>query len=307
MSAVPPYRRIAAGIAARIAAGELAPGDRVPSTRQLIADHGIAMATATKVIATLREQGLVQPRPGVGTVVATPAHPRLASAEPDQSQPAEPDRERVVRTAVAIADAEGLGALSMRRLAGELGMPTMSLYRHVSGKEELLLFMMDTVFAGDALPGLSPGTDGWRACVEALARLQWSMYRRHPWLAQAISFTRPLLAPRAMAHTEWTMRALDGHGLAPDVLFLAAVTVANYVRGTAVNIEEEAQAEQETGMNEEQWLDSQQNRLGEILSSGRYPFMHRAVSDPALEFDVDRLMEFGLQRLLDGLEPVLEG
>ncbi|GAA3938160.1 TetR/AcrR family transcriptional regulator C-terminal domain-containing protein [Actinoplanes auranticolor] len=307
MGAVPPYRRIAAGIAARIAAGELAPGDRVPSTRQLIADHGIAMATATKVIATLREQGLVRTRPGVGTVVATPAHPRPSPSQHGRIAPAVPDRERVVRTAVAVADAEGLGALSMRRLAGELGMPTMSLYRHVSGKEELLLFMMDTVFAGDALPALSPGTDGWRACVEALARLQWSMYRRHPWLAQAVSFTRPLLAPRAMAHTEWTMRALDGHGLAPDVLFLAAVTVANYVRGTAVNIEEEAQAEQETGMSEEQWLDSQQNRLGEILGSGRYPLMHRAVADPELEFDVDRLMEFGLQRLLDGLAPVLDG
>jgi AcrR family transcriptional regulator len=334
MSAVPPYRRIAAGIAARIAAGELAPGDRIPSIRQLIADHGIAMATATKVIATLREQGLVQPRPGVGTVVATtPAHPQpglatLGYSQPGHSRPGQtgpsqtggkptqsdragtagpPDRERVVRTAVAIADAEGLGALSMRRLAGELGMPTMSLYRHVSGKEKLLLFMMDTVFAGDALPELSPGTDGWRACVEALARLQWSMYRRHPWLAQAISFTRPLLAPRAMAHTEWTMRALDGHGLAPDVLFLAAVTVANYIRGTAVNIEEEAQAEQETGLTDAQWLDTQQNRLGDILGSGRYPLMRRAVTDPALEFDVDRLMEFGLQRLLDGLTPVLEG
>jgi AcrR family transcriptional regulator len=310
MGAVPPYRRIAAGIAARIAAGELAPGDRVPSTRQLIADHGIAMATATKVIATLREQGLVRARPGVGTVVATPAHPQPGLSPQDRTQPnrgGPPDREQVVRTAVAVADAEGLGALSMRRLAGELGMPTMSLYRHVSGKEELLLFMMDTVFAGDALPALSPDIDGWRACVEALARLQWSMYRRHPWMAQAVSFTRPLLAPRAMAHTEWTMRALDGHGLAPDVLFVAAVTVANYVRGTAVNIEEEAQAEQETGMNEEQWLDAQQNRLGEILGSGRYPLMHRAVADPELEFDVDRLMEFGLQRLLDGLAPVLEG
>jgi hypothetical protein len=165
--------------------------------------------------------------------------------------------------------------------------------------------MMEAVFADEALPGLSPGTDGWRACVEALARLQWTMYRRHPWLAQAISFTRPLLAPRAMAHTEWTMRALDGHGLAPDVLFLAAVTVANYVRGTAVTIEEEAQAEQETGLDEEQWMDTQQSRLGEILGSGAYPLMARAVTDENLEFDVDRLMEFGLQRLLDGLAPTL--
>jgi DNA-binding transcriptional regulator YhcF (GntR family) len=294
---VPPYRRIAAGIAARIASGELAPGDRIASTRQLTAEHGIAMATATKVIATLREQGLARALPGVGTVVAAQARPAEAA----------PDRDRVIRAAVAIADAEGLTGLSMRRLAGALGMPTMSLYRHVAGKEELLLLMMEAVFARESLPELSPGTDGWRACVEALARLQWAMYRRHPWLAQAISFTRPLLAPRAMAHTEWTMRALDGHGLGPDVLFLAAVTVANYVRGTAVNIEEEAQAEQETGLDEEQWMDTQQSRLGEILGSGDYPLMARAVADEDLEFDVDRLLEFGLQRLLDGLAPLLRG
>jgi DNA-binding transcriptional regulator YhcF (GntR family) len=291
----PPYRRIAAEIARRITTGELAPGDRIPSTRRLTADHGIAMATATKVIATLREQGLVHARPGVGTVVAEGA--RVAEAAPD--------RDRVIRAAVTIADAEGLAALSVRRLAAEVGLPTMSLYRHVSGREELLMFMMEAVFAANDPPGLSPAADGWRACVEALARLQWAMYRRHPWLAQAINFNRPLLAPRAMAHTEWTMRALDGHGLAPDVLFVAAVTVANYVRGTAVNLEDEAQAEQESGLTEHEWLDSQQARLGAILDSGDYPLLTRSVTDESLEFDMDRLLEFGLQRLLDGLARVL--
>ena len=294
--AVPPYQRIALEIAARIATGELAPGDRIPSTRQLIAEHGIAMATATKVIATLREQGLVQARPGVGTVVAAGAQP----------PPGAPDRDRVVRAAVTVADAEGLAGLSMRRLATELGMPTMSLYRHVAGREELHVLMMEEVFAAHPLPDLSPETDGWRACVEALARLQWSMYRRHPWLAQVVSFTRPLLAPRAMAHTEWTMRALDGHGLGPGVLFVVAAMMANYVRGTAVNLEDEAQAEHETGLSEQQWLDNQQARLGEIMGSGRYPLMAQAVTDENLEFSVDRLLECGLQRLLDGLALMLE-
>jgi DNA-binding transcriptional regulator YhcF (GntR family) len=293
---VPPYRRIAAEIAARIAAGELAPGTRIASTRQITAQYGVAMATATKVLAHLREQGLVRALPGVGTVVAPRARPAEAG----------PDRDLVVRTAVTIADAEGLPGLSMRRLAGELGVPTMSLYRHVADKEELVLLMMDKVMAGWPPPGLSPEQDGWRACVEALARLQWAMYRQHMWLAQAVSFTRPLLAPHAMAHTEWTMRALDGHGLDPNTLFRAAVMVANHVRGTAVNLEDEAQAEQETGLTDTEWMQAQQDRFATVLASGKLPMMARFVTAEDREFDLDTLLEFGLQRLLDGLAPLLD-
>ncbi|MBG0562493.1 TetR/AcrR family transcriptional regulator C-terminal domain-containing protein [Actinoplanes aureus] len=294
-SAEPVHRRIAALIAARITSGELAPGDRIPSTRQIMAAHGVAMATASKVIAALREQGLVQATPGSGTVVS-----RGAGAGP-----AAPDRDRVVATAVTIADAEGLPGLSMRRLAGELGIPTMSLYRHVADKEDLVLHMMDRVMAAHPPPGLTPAEHGWRACVQALARIQWSMYRRHTWLAQAISFTRPLLAPHAMAHTEYVMRALDGHGLDPSTQFRAAVMVANYVRGTAVNLEDEAQAEQETGMSEDEWLAAQQDRLAAVLATGRLPMLERflAAGDPS--FNLDVLLEFGLQRLLDGLQPLL--
>jgi DNA-binding transcriptional regulator YhcF (GntR family) len=294
---VPPYRRIAAEIAARIASGELAPGTRIASTRQITARYGVAMATATKVLASLREQGLVNAMPGVGTVVA----PRPRTVEPG------PDRDRVVSTAVTIADAEGLTGLSMRRLAGELGVPTMSLYRHVADKEELVLLMMDKVMAANPPPpSLSPERDGWRACVEALARLQWSMYRRHTWLAQAVSFTRPLLAPNAMAHTEWAMRALDAHGLDPDTQFRAAVTVANYVRGTAVNLEDEAQAEQESGLTDAEWMQAQEDRFSAVLASGRLPLIARFVADDDHEFDLDILLEFGLQRLLDGLAPLVD-
>ena len=291
----PAYRRIAMEIAAQISAGELAPGDRVPSTRQIVAHYGVAMATATRVITHLREQGLVQARPGLGTIVA-PASPPAG---------APPDRDRVVRAAVAIADAEGLPGLSMRRLAGELGIPTMSLYRHVHDKEELVLLMMDRVMATHPPPDLDPARVGWRACAEALARLQWSMYRRHTWLAPAISFTRPLLAPHAMAHTEWVMRALDMYGVDPNTQFRAAVMLANHVRGTAVNLEAEAQAEQETGMTDTDWLQAQQERMRAVLSSGRLPMIARFVSADDREFDLEILYEFGLQRLLDGLELLL--
>ncbi|GIM88540.1 TetR/AcrR family transcriptional regulator C-terminal domain-containing protein [Paractinoplanes toevensis] len=286
----PVFRRIATEIAERITSGELAPGDRVMSTRQIVEHYGVAMATATRVITELRDRGLVRATPGVGTVVA--GLPRSA-----------PDRDHIVRTAITVADAEGLTGLSMRRLAAELGMPTMSLYRHVADKEELVLLMMDAVMGANPPPSLSPARAGWRACLEALARLQWSMYRRHIWLAQAVSFTRPLLAPNAMAHTEWAMRALGD--IDPRLQFRAAVTVANYVRGTAVGLEEEAQAEQETGMTDHDWFETQQQRFAAVLATGKLPMMARfaATGD---EFGLDVLLEFGLQRLLDGLAPLVD-
>lgn len=290
--AVPTYRRIADDIAARIARGDLAPGDRVPSTRQLMAAYGVAMATATRVIGTLRDRGLVQARPGVGTVV---------SVDGPAEGPAATDRDRVVRTAITIADAEGLQGLSMRRLAGALGIPTMSLYRHVRDKEELILLMMDDVMGAHPPPALDPTVDDWRACVEALARLQWAMYRRHTWLAQAISFTRPLLAPNAMAHTEWVMQALDRFGLDPNLQFRMAVMVANHVRGTAVNLAEEAQAEQDTGMTDEQWMQTQQERFAAVLATGRLPMMARFAAG-GHEYSLDLLLDLGLEAILDGLE-----
>ncbi|WP_328853338.1 TetR/AcrR family transcriptional regulator C-terminal domain-containing protein [Micromonospora globbae] len=291
----PPYRRIAADIADRIASGEFAPGARIPSTRQLMAAYGVAMATATKVLATLRERGLVEPVRGVGTVVAAAG----ASRAPG------PGRDQVVATAVAIADAEGLHGLSMRRLAGQLGIPTMAIYRYVADREELVLFMIDKVMADNPPPALTPDRHGWRACLEAIARLHWAMYRRHTWLAQAVSFTRPLPAPHAMAHTEWMLRALDGRGLDLSAQFTAAVTVANYVRGTAVNRAEEAQAEQDSGLTDAQWMEAQEERFGTVLADGRLPLMARFLTADDVVWNLDVLFEFGLQRLLDGLAPLL--
>lgn len=291
----PPYRRIAADLADRIASGELAPGARIPSTRQLRAEYGVAMATATKVLATLRERGLVEPVRGVGTVVAAAGAGRAPG----------PDREQVVATAMAIADAEGLHGLSMRRLAGQLGIPTMAIYRYVADREELVLFMIDKIMADNPPPALTPDRDGWRACLEAVAHLQWAMYRRHTWLAQAFSFTRPLPAPHAMAHTEWTMRALNGRGLDLNAQFTAAVTVANYVRGTAVNLAEEAQAEQDSGLTDTQWMEAHEERIGTVLADGRLPLMARFITADDVVWNLDMLFEFGLQRLLDGLAPLL--
>ncbi|MEU0480555.1 TetR/AcrR family transcriptional regulator C-terminal domain-containing protein [Streptosporangium sp. NPDC006013] len=288
----PPYLRIVAELRRRIATGRLRPGDRVPSTRQIIQEWGVAMATAGKVLATLRREGLVRVAPGVGTLVADGA---VADTSPSRRPVPELTRERIVRAAIGIADMEGAAALSMRRIATGLEVSAMSLYRHVSGKEELLMLMTDTVLAECALDEPPPG---WRARMELTARTQWALYHRHPWLAQLTSFTRPLPTPNAMAQAEWAMRAVDGLGLDPATMVHVYVTVANYVRGTAINLEAETEAAQQTGMTDQEWLDS-----AVLPRMAEFPLLS---SIPPDSLDLDTLFEFGLRRLLDGLEVFIE-
>jgi len=212
-----PSERIAAEIGARISAGRLAAGDRVPSARQIARDWGVAIATATRVLGLLKDEGLVRAVPGVGTVVAgapVKAEARRPSTSDMPRRPAlaaSPTRERIAQTAIRIADAEGIGALSMRRIAAELGLATMSLYRYVQSKDDLIALMVDAVYGQH--PPQEPPPAGWRAQLSQLSRLQWTIFQAHPWLARVTSFTRPQLAPGGMAHTEWAMRAVASLGL----------------------------------------------------------------------------------------------
>jgi DNA-binding transcriptional regulator YhcF (GntR family) len=295
-SASPPYLRIAAELRRRIEDGELGPGDPLPSTRQIVRDFGVAMATATKALAALQNDGLARSVPGVGTVVGladppSPAPPRRRRSTTPLS------RGRIVAVALQIADGEGLGALSMRRVATRLDVTTMALYRHVSNREHLIRLMADAAFAQFPLP--EPPPVGWRRRLEMAARLQWTMYQHHPWLAQAMSFTRPLLAPRVLAHSEWVMRALDGLGLDPVTVVHVHATVAAHVRGLAVNLEPEAEAAAHSGISDREWMDAYGTRALAGDSAGQaFPHLARV---PANSLDLGTLFEFGLQRLLDGI------
>jgi AcrR family transcriptional regulator len=282
----------------------------VPSTRQLAREWGVALATATKALTTLCQQGVLRAVPRVGTVVAAPEprsspSPRGARrrANPDSEQ--ELSRERIVRAALGIADAQGLSELSMRSVAAELGVPTMSLYRHVPGKEELVLLMANAAFAEVELPREPP--PGWRAQLELAMRLLWSLYNRHPWLARVLSITRPQLLPSGMAHTDWVLRALDGLGLELDTMLQVHLTLVGFVRGIAIELEAEADAEAETGLTSDEWIQSQDAEMGRILASGHFPMLSRvsAVADESFDLTLDTLFETGLQRMLDGIAELL--
>jgi hypothetical protein len=129
------------------------------------------------------------------------------------------------------------------------------------------------------------------------------VYRRHPWAAEVMSFTRPPMAANAMAHTEWNLAALDAAGVPLPVAMHATMMLANHVRGTAINLEWEAGAEQDSGLDNVQWFTAQEERFARITATGRFPtFLRLAMLGPdAVDFELDTLFEFGLTRLLDGL------
>lgn len=309
--AEPPYLRIAAEIRGRIADGRLRPGDRVPSTRQIARDWGVALATATKVLTLLRQEGLVRARPRVGTVVASPvaAAPAAPAARATPAAPVhapepagEMSRERVVRAAVELADAEGLDALSMRGVAARLGVATMTIYRYVAGKDDLVLLMADTVFGELGCPGEPPA--GWRARAERGARTLWAVHRRHPWLAQLNSLFRPLPLPSLLIHGEQLLAAFEELGFDETTRLDLQVVIYSHVQGLAAHLEREVLAEAATGLSEEQWMEMHAPALGSIAASGRYPAFARllaGLADDGYDLDLDRLFELGLRILLDGL------
>jgi AcrR family transcriptional regulator len=310
---VPPYRDIADQLRRRITTGELAPGDRVPSTREITRQWGVAMATATKALTALRHDGLVQAVPGVGTVVAgggtakgaSQPMPRRNETTRRTDQPEQAvTSARIIAAAIDIADAEGLAGVSMRRVAADVGVATMSLYRHVADKDDLLLQMMDTAFAAWPFPDDPP--EGWRNRLELASRMLWAMFRRHPWLAPAMSVTRPQPLANAIPFTEWVLAALAGCRLDPQTIFTSYLSLINYIRGTAINVELEAEAEAQSGLDSEEWMDAQGPALQEIILGGRFPQLAR-LTESGYDFNLDDLFEFGLQRLLDGISVLIEG
>jgi len=302
----PPYLQIVKELRRRVSAGELRAGDPIPSTRALARKWKVALATATKALSVLSQEGLVEAMPRVGTVVAQPA-PR-PPPQPNAPAAREPElsRDRIVGAAIALADAQGLEALSIRGVASRLGVPVMSLYRHVPSKDELIAAMTDVALGEEAFP-VDPPT-GWRARLELGARLEWQVFRRHPWLARLITVTRPRPLPNALLYAEWVLSAIEGLGLDGATMMHVHIALHSYVSGVAANLEAEAQAEAESGLTEAEWMRTQEATFARLAGSGVYPAFDRVLRSlgDGFDLDLDVLFEFGLRRLLDGFTALIE-
>ncbi|THV23584.1 GntR family transcriptional regulator [Glycomyces paridis] len=296
----PPYLRIAAELTRRISERELLPGDKVPSTRQVAQEFAVAIATATKALDVLRAEGLVVTRPRSGTVVA----PRRGIAKPTASL--ELTRERVLEEAVAIADTEGLEAVSMRAVAARCGVAPMSLYRFVESREELVTAMCDSAY--ERLTYEGDAEDGpWRARIEAIAAGLWRVHRAHPWLGQVHPLTRPLPLPNLMRLGDRILGALEPLGLPPVLQFDLHVLLYSHVVGLAANFEAEDEAMSETGISHEEWTDLRYTPAVDANVFERLPhfaklFGYFGSLQNGYDMDLDHLFRLGLGLLLDGVE-----
>ncbi|MFI7470315.1 TetR/AcrR family transcriptional regulator [Nonomuraea sp. NPDC049646] len=241
---------------------------------------------------------LAEPPPADDPAVPAGSMPAGRAAE------AALDQDRVVRAAIALADREGVAAVSMRRIATVLGVGVMSLYRYVPSREELNDLMVDAVFAARPLP--EPGPDGWRARLELSARQEWELYRRHPWVSHLVAVTtRPPVAPALMAYTDWRMRALDGHGLDFATLVQVAIMIGTYVQSAAVPLAHEAQAARTSRHSRREWARARKEAFARSIGAARLPMVSEFGDEAFEASEPENIFEFGIHRLLDGIELLL--
>lgn len=212
----------------------------------------------------------------------------------------------IVRTAIAVADAEGLGALSMRRVALELGVGTMSLYTHVPGKGELIDLMEDAVLGETARP--EGAGSGWRARLEQVAREHWKLYHRHPWLLQVVAH-RPPLGPNLMAKYEYELQAVDGIGLTELEMDSVVALITSFVHGAARSAVDAARTAEQSGVTDQQWWAAHAPYFGTLMDASRYPLAAKvgavAGEEYGAAYDPAHTFTFGLKCILDGVEALV--
>jgi AcrR family transcriptional regulator len=214
--------------------------------------------------------------------------------------------EQVVGAAVELADREGLEAVTMRRLAGELGVGPMALYTYVPGKAELLDLMLDRVYL--EMPRTA-ARGGWRERLTAVAHDNRALFDAHPWAA-TVSGSRPPLGPGLIAKYEHELSAIETTGL-DDVELDAALTfLLDFVRSSAVAAHDADAARRASGMTDEQWWETNAPLLARALDPDAYPTASRVGTAAGAAhggaYSPEHAWAFGLERVLDGLGALIE-
>ncbi|MER5441862.1 TetR/AcrR family transcriptional regulator [Streptomyces sp. NPDC002790] len=227
------------------------------------------------------------------------AEPEVIWARPERAgrgpRPAH-SRADIAATAVRVADAEGIDAVSMRKIAGELGMGTMSLYNYVPRKEDLYELMVDAVSAEYEFPG--PSGD-WRADVLGLARQARALMHRHPWMPGLMS---PVygFSPNALAYLEYCLTCLDPLDLPYGTKMELVAAVTSVVTTYVANEIATAERTRSLPWSAEQEQAARIAYLGRQVASGRYPRLAASFAEDAGPIDLEAVFERALRRTLEG-------
>lgn len=243
-------------------------------------ESGTGLPASLEVAWGLRERPAKGPRPGLSL-------------------------DRIVDTAVRVAAAEGLGAVSMGRVAKELGVSPMSLYRYVDAKDELYVLMQEA--AVGAPPEAPAAGTGWREYLAWWARAQRAVFRQNLWLLR-IPTSGPPIGPNSLAWMEAALAGLDGTGLREEEKLSVLMLVGGYVRNESVLMSDLEAGMRASGVGPDESLRRYAAALGALTDAERHPAITRLLASGVLEYgdEADTEFDFGLDRVLDGIEVLIE-
>ncbi|MFI7607220.1 TetR/AcrR family transcriptional regulator [Micromonospora sp. NPDC049366] len=211
----------------------------------------------------------------------------------------------IVAAAVAVADADGLAAVSMSRVAKELGAATMALYRYVGAKDDLLTLMVDAAYGEPPGPG---GTGPhWRAGLARWAWAERTALHRHPWVVR-VPISGPPLTPHALGWLEDGLRCLAGTGLTEPEKMSVMLLLTGYVRNEVLLTVQIQDASAASGRGPEEIMPEYGRLVARLADPARFPALHAVLDAGVLDRDdgPDDEFVFGLERLLDGVEALVD-
>jgi len=200
--------------------------------------------------------------------------------------------DQIARSAIRLADAEGLAAVTMQRVAREVGVTTMALYRYFSGKADLLALMIDS--ASDSPLRFGKPSLPWSTRLKEWAGRCLAIYRNHPWFLEATSARPTVMGPNELSWMEAALAMLAESGLGPRARHHAFLAIIGHVRGHATF----QQIGTGTRVGKE-WA----RELTQLLQSepNRYPILLDVIRSGAFSQNIDNAFEFGLDCILDGI------
>lgn len=214
--------------------------------------------------------------------------------------------ERIAATAIALADAGGIDAVSMSRVAGQLGFTTMSLYRYVREKDELIALMLDVAIGRPAPP--EEATAGWRARLEQWSRGYLTALRRHPWITR-IPISGPPVAPNQVAWMEAALGALAATALTDAEKLSILLLLNNYVRGVGQLSADLAEAEADSRPAPGSVMRHYGQVLAQLIDAEGFPTLRGMLAAGLFDLpddEPDAEFTFGLRMLLDGVARLVQ-